>query len=59
MNAIIVRILTNKITREKSNNTLDVDETTNNLKIFLAGGDITAEQYAEFTNLITPVAATS
>ncbi|WP_026885374.1 hypothetical protein [Clostridium beijerinckii] len=55
MNEIIVRILKSKITRDKANNTLKVDETTARIKIFLAGGDITAEQYGEFVEMITPV----
>lgn len=52
MNDIIVRILRNRITREKANNKLNVEETNNTLKIFLAGGTINNEQYDEFTELI-------
>lgn len=59
MNEIIVRILKSKITRDKSSNTVNVEDTTTRLKIFLAGGDITAEQYGEFIEMITPVAEDS
>lgn len=59
MNKIIVRILTGKITRDKANNTLNVDDTTIRLKIFLAGGDITPEKYDEFIEMIIPETAVS
>ena len=59
MNEVIGRILKSRITREKANNTLNVEEMTNTLNIFLAGGSITAEQYAEFTDLIAPAAAST
>lgn len=59
MNEIIVRILTGKITRDKENNTLDVDDITKRLKIFLAGGDITPEKYDEFIVMITPETTTT
>lgn len=55
MNEVIVRILKNKITRDKASNTLNIEDTTTRLKIFLAGGDITAEQYGEFIEMITPL----
>ncbi len=54
MNEIIARILKNKITRDKASNTLNAEDTTTRLKIFLAGGDITTEQYGEFIEMITP-----
>ncbi|AGX43267.1 hypothetical protein [Clostridium saccharobutylicum] len=59
MQEIIGKILTSRITREKANNTLNVEEVTNTLNIFLAGETITSEQYAEFTEMITPVTTTT
>jgi hypothetical protein len=53
MEDIIVRILRNRITREKAIDKLNVDEMTNTVKIFLAGGVITSEQYGEFKMRIT------
>ncbi|WP_271814158.1 hypothetical protein [Clostridium beijerinckii] len=55
MNEIIVRILKSKITRDKASNKLNVEDTTTRLKIFLAGGDITAEQYGEFEEMLVSV----
>lgn len=59
MQEIMGRILTNRITRDKANNTLNIEEITNMLKIFLAGDDITFEQYTGFIDVITPVANTT
>ncbi|AGX44497.1 hypothetical protein [Clostridium saccharobutylicum] len=55
MQEIIGKILKSRITREKANNTLNVEEITNTLNIFLAGETITSEQYAEFREMIIPV----
>ncbi|MCI1478130.1 MAG: hypothetical protein LKH93_06965 [Clostridium beijerinckii] len=54
MNEIIVRILKNKIKRDKDSNSLNVEDTITRLKIFLAGGDITTEQYGEFEEMLVP-----
>lgn len=59
MQEILGRILKNRITREKANNTLNVEEITNTLNIFLAGGSITAEQYGTFTEMITTTETTA
>jgi len=59
MQEVIGRILKRRIEREKESNTLNLDEITKTLNIFLAGGSIMPEQYAEFTVLITPTTTAS
>lgn len=53
---LLGKILTSRINTEKANGTLEVDKDNISqvLDIFLAGNKITTDQYAEFTNLITP-----
>jgi hypothetical protein len=53
---LLGKILTSRINTEKVNGTLDSDKDniSKTLDIFLAGNKITTDQYAEFTNLITP-----
>jgi hypothetical protein len=53
---LLGKILTSRINTEKANGTLDADKgnISNILDIFLAGNKITTDQYADFTNLITP-----
>lgn len=56
MQELLGRILRNRINAEKESGTLENDKVNLNetLDIFLAGNKITAEQYAEFSTLITP-----
>lgn len=53
MQEVIGRILISRITRDKANNTLNVEEITNILKIFLAGEDITLEQYTSIIAMLS------
>jgi hypothetical protein len=58
---LLGKILTNRITREKADETLDDDRDNLNqtLDLFLAGDKITADQYAGFTDSISPGAKTT
>ena len=58
---LLGKILRSRIEREKAAGTLETNKTTisETLDIFLAGDKITTEQYAEFTELITPTVVAS
>ena len=53
---ILGKILKSRIEREKAAGTLENNKETliETLDIFLAGDKITAEQYGEFSEMITP-----
>jgi hypothetical protein len=53
---LLGKILKSRIEREKVAGTIETNKASlsETLDIFLAGDKITAEQYAEFTELITP-----
>lgn len=57
---LLGNILRNRINAELKKDKVEQNFTTiqETMDIFLAGDKITAEQYAEFTNLITPVTTT-
>ena len=56
---LLGKILTNRINTAKTNGMTDFTEIQNTLDIFLAGGSITSEQYAELAGLITPTTVAS
>lgn len=58
---LLGKILRSRIERERVAETLETNKTilTETLDIFLAGDKITTEQYAEFTELITPTVVSS
>lgn len=61
MQELLGNILRNRINAElkKEKATQNFTTIQETMDIFLAGDKITAEQYAEFTNLITPVTTTN
>lgn len=50
---LLTKILTNRINVIKTNRETDFTEIINTMDIFLAGGSITSEQYAELKTLIS------
>lgn len=58
---LLGKILKSRIEREKAVGTLEANKATitQTLDIFLAGDKITADQYAEFTELITSTVVAS
>jgi hypothetical protein len=59
MQTLLGNILRNRINAELKKETKDFTSIQEAMDIFLAGDKITAEQYAEFTNLIMPTSATT
>jgi len=59
MQTLLGNILRNRINAELKKETKDFIKIQETIDIFLAGDKITAEQYAEFTGLITPVETTT
>lgn len=57
MQILLGNILRNRINAELRKETKDFTTIQETMDIFLAGDKITTDQYAEFTNLITPVTA--
>ena len=56
--ALLGNILRNRINAELKKEIKDFTTIQETMDIFLAGDKITAEQYAEFTTLITPTTTT-
>lgn len=58
MQEILGRILRNRINADIKDGALETDRERlqETMDMFVAGNKITAEQYAEFTELITPIA---
>lgn len=54
MQTLLGNILRNRISTELKKETKDFTIIQETMDIFLAGDKITTEQYAEFTNLISP-----
>ncbi|WP_238861040.1 hypothetical protein [Clostridium sp. YIM B02569] len=54
---LLGNILRNRINAELKKEVKDFTTIQETMDIFLAGDKVTTEQYAEFTNLITPVTA--
>jgi hypothetical protein len=61
MQTLLGNILRNRINEELKKATADQNFTTiqETMDIFLAGDKITTDQYAEFTQLITPTTSTN
>jgi 5,10-methylene-tetrahydrofolate dehydrogenase/methenyl tetrahydrofolate cyclohydrolase len=54
MQTLLGKILRNRINAELKKEVKDFTTIQETMDIFLAGDKLTAEQYAEFTELITP-----
>jgi 5,10-methylene-tetrahydrofolate dehydrogenase/methenyl tetrahydrofolate cyclohydrolase len=57
MQTLLGKILRNRINAELKKEVKDFTTIQETMDIFLAGDKLTAEQYAEFTELITPAIA--
>lgn len=57
MQELLGNILRNRINAELKKETKDFTTIQETMDIFLAGDKITTDQYAEFTDLITPTTA--
>jgi hypothetical protein len=58
MQEILGRILRNRINSELKKEVKDFTSIQETMDIFLAGDKITADQYTEFTGVITPTTTT-
>jgi len=59
MQTLLGKILRNRINAELKKEVKDFTTIQETMDIFLAGDKVTAEQYAEFTELITPTTVAS
>ena len=59
MQTLLGKILRNRINAESKKEVKDFTTIQETMDIFLAGDKITAEQYGEFTELITPTTVAS
>ena len=59
MQTLLGKILRNRINTELKKEVKDFTTIQETMDIFLAGDKITAEQYAEFTTMITPATTTT
>ena len=59
MQTLLGKILRNRINAESKKEVKDFTTIQETMDIFLAGDKITAEQYAEFTTMITPATTTT
>lgn len=59
MQTLLGNILRNRINAELKKEIKDFTKIQETMDIFLAGDKITAEQYAEFIGLITPISTAS